>query len=72
MASLGQLEEHALFILLMATIVVIFWASTWHLLEELVNSIHERHRISKVYIYSGFLILVFLVCAAYPKLLQRI
>ena len=72
MASLGQLEEHAAVILLMATIVVIFWASTWHLLEELVNSLHERYKISKVYIYSGFLLIVCLVCVAYPKLLQRI
>ena len=72
MVSLARLEQHSVFIVFLAFILVIFWASSWHVFDEFVIYVNRHYNISKLNIYLYSLLFVFAFFAVYPKLLERL
>jgi len=72
MVSIVELEKHAVFIIFLAFVLVIFWASSWHVFDEFVMYVHRRYQITKLNIYLYSLLFVFAFFAIYPKLLERL
>ena len=70
--SLGDIENHAFFILFIAVILIIFWHAIWELLTELTETIHRRHGVPKWKIYMGSIIMVILFIGVYPGILKKI
>ncbi len=70
--SLGQLEEHAFFILFLATVLVVFWVAVWGLVEGGVTYMEERYGIKKIKLYIGLLGSVILVIGLFPQLLEKL
>ena len=69
--SLGIVSHYETEIILGGFLLVIFWASTWGLLEELVDYIEEKFKLSKVSIYFGLLGLVLVLMYLFPCFLKR-
>jgi succinate dehydrogenase hydrophobic anchor subunit len=70
--SLGQIEEHAFFILFLGILIIIFWHAVWELLEVIVGEINKRHGIPKWKLYVASIVMVILFIGVYPRLLERI
>ena len=67
-----RLEEHAFFIVFVALVLIIFWYAVWELLQELTDHIHQHHRVEKWKIYTGSLLLVFLLIVLFPQILEKL
>ena len=72
MRSLGELENHAFFVLFVGFVLIVFWHAIWELLTELTDTIHKKHNVPKWKIYMGSLILVLLFIGVYPQILDKI
>jgi len=70
--SLGQIENHAFFVLFIAVILIIFWHAVWELLTEIAETIHRRHGVPKWKIYMGSIVMVILFIGVYPQILEKI
>lgn len=70
--SLGQLEEHAFFILFLATLLVFFWVAVWGLTEELLTSLEQTYGIKKTSLYMGLLGSVVLLIGLFPQMLEKL
>ena len=70
--SLSRLDEHSIFILTVWFVIVLFWHSTWVLLDELFEHLHKRYRIEK-WKASLFLMLCIMVLILYlPQILNEL
>ena len=69
--SLGDMEEHAFFVLFVGFVLIVFWHAVWELLTQLTDAIHARRGIPKWKIYVGSLVFVVLVIGVYPQILQK-
>ena len=70
--TLNDIENHALFILFLSFILIVFWYAIWELLTELTEHIHERHGIKKWKIYMLCLVLVILIIGIFPQILEKL
>ena len=70
--SLGQLEEHAYFILFMGFILVLFWHGIWGLADNLEQYLKNNHGVRKEYFNAATIILVILIIGLFPKILDRL
>jgi len=70
--SLGDMEEHAFFVLFVAFVLIVFWHAVWELLTEFADVIHRRRGIPKWKIYVGSLVFVILIIGVYPQILEKI
>ena len=70
--SLGDMENHAFFVLFIAVILIIFWHAVWELLTELTETIHRRHGVPKWKVYMGSVVMVILFIGVYPQILEKI
>ena len=70
--SLGDLEQHAFYILFVGILVVLFWFAIWELMTELVNYVHYRYYIPKWKVYMCLLLAVILCVDIFPQLLEKI
>ena len=70
--SLGQLEEHAYFILFMGFILVLFWHGIWGLADNLEHHLKNNYGLRKEYFNAATIILVILIIGLFPKILDRL
>jgi len=70
--SLGQLEEHAYFILFGSVILVLFWHGIWGLADNLEHYLKDRHGIRKEYFNIATVMLVVLIIGVFPKILEKL
>ena len=70
--SLGQLEEHAYFVLFMAFILVLFWHGVWGLTDNLEQYLQNKYGIKKVYFNAATIMLVVLIIGLFPKILEKL
>lgn len=70
--SLGDMENHAFFILFVAFVLIVFWHAIWELLTEVTEYIHRRYAIAKWKVYIISLIGVMLVIGICPQILEKI
>jgi hypothetical protein len=70
--SLGQLEEHAAFIIFMATIAILYTHAVWGLADKFEEHIGTNHNIRKIHFHLFTLIAVVLIIGLFPRILQRL
>lgn len=70
--SLGQLEEHAFFVLFMAFILVLFWHGVWGLTDNLEHYLIDRYGMRKEYFNAATIMLVVLIIGLFPKILEKL
>jgi succinate dehydrogenase hydrophobic anchor subunit len=70
--SLGDMENHAFFVLFVGFVLIVFWHAIWELLTELTDTIYKRHGVAKWKVYVGSLIFVILFIGVYPEILDKI
>ncbi len=59
-------------IILGGILIVAFWASTWGLIEEAVEYIHEKYQVKKVMIYISIFLAILLAIYMFPRLLDKV
>jgi succinate dehydrogenase hydrophobic anchor subunit len=69
--SLGQLEEHAFFILFIALVVVLFWHGIWGLMDTVEQYAVNRLHIKKTVFNLATIILVLLIIGLFPQILLK-
>lgn len=70
--SLGQLEEHAFFILFTAFILILFWHSIWGILDKIETVCEARFNITKIQFNILSLLFVVLIIGLFPMILQKL
>jgi succinate dehydrogenase hydrophobic anchor subunit len=70
--SLGQLEEHAYFVLFMAFILVLFWHGVWGLADNLEHYLKDQYGMRKEYFNAATIMLVVLIIGLFPKILEKL
>jgi hypothetical protein len=70
--SLGQLEEHAAFIMFMATIAILYTHAVWGLADKFEEHIGTNHNIQKIHFHIFTLIVVTLIIGICPRILVRL
>jgi succinate dehydrogenase hydrophobic anchor subunit len=70
--SLGDMENHAFFVLFIAFILIVFWHAIWELLTEFTEYIHRQYNIPKWKLYVVSLIGVMLIIVICPQILEKI
>jgi hypothetical protein len=70
--SLGQLEEHAYFIIFMGAILVLFWHGVWGITDMLADHLETRHNIRKLHFHIVTVFLVIAVIGFFPKILDKL
>lgn len=69
---LGRLEEHALFVLFMAFILIMLWHGIWGLTDNLEHYLHTRYGLKKAYFHIITIIIVILFIGVFPKILEKL
>jgi succinate dehydrogenase hydrophobic anchor subunit len=69
--SLGQLEEHAFFVLFIAFVIVLFWHGIWGLADTAEQYAINRLHVKKTVFNVGTIILVLLIIALFPQILLK-
>ncbi len=70
--SLGIVGHYETEIILGGILIVAFWASTWGLIEEAVEYIHEKYQVKKVMIYISIFLAILLAIYMFPRLLDKV
>ena len=70
--SLGQLEEHAAYIMFMATIAIFYTHAVWGLADMFEEHIQTNHNIKKIHFHIFTLIVVILIIGMFPRILQKL
>ena len=70
--SLGQLEEHAYFIIFMSTILVLFWHGVWGIADMLGDHVEKNHNIRKLHFHIATIFIVILIIGLFPKILDKL
>ena len=70
--SLGELESHAFFVVLVALVLIALWFSVWGLLEEGVTWLEKEKGIAKRTMYLGLLGAIVAFVAVVPSAFERI
>ena len=70
--SLGRLEEHALFVLFMAFILIMLWHGIWGLADNLENYLERTYGFKKVFFNSLTILIVVLIIGMYPEILDKL
>ncbi len=67
-----RVEEHALFILFISIILILFWYSVWYFLDEFTEVLHKKYGIRKFTTNTVFLLIVLLCVGLFPQVLRKI
>ena len=70
--SLGQLEEHAFFILFTAFILILFWHAVWGILDKIETVCEARFNITKIQFNILSVLIVILIIGLFPIILQKL
>ena len=65
-------EEHAIFILFIAVVIMIFWHSVWELLSDFTSYIEKKYGYVKWKIHAAFLVFILILILIFPQILSRI
>lgn len=71
MKSLGQLEQHAFYILFIAAILVLFWYSIWNIMDELKETAKDRWGVTAHQFSCLVLASVVGLIALFPETLEK-
>jgi succinate dehydrogenase hydrophobic anchor subunit len=69
--SLGQLEEHAFFVLFMAFIIVLFWHGVWGLADNTESYVVKRLGFKKEIFNVVTIMAVIFIVGLYPQILGK-
>jgi len=69
--NIGQLEEHALFLLFMITVIVVYWHAVWGILDKIESYVVFHTNMSKADYHIMTILLVILIIGIFPKILQK-
>jgi len=67
-----RLEEHAVFILFITLLLIIFWHAVWELLTEFAEELNKRYGIKKRNIYIISVLGVVSLIGIFPQILERL
>ena len=67
-----RLEEHAVFILFISFILILFWYAVWQLLDEFTEFLNKKYGIRRLSVNTLFLLIVLLFIGIFPQILQKI
>ena len=70
--SLSELKEHALYIIFMGVIVVLFWHAVWGFADELQEYFHKKYDVSKLYFYTTLFLMIVLIIGLHPQFLEKL
>jgi len=70
--SLGQLEEHAVYIIFMASIALFFSHGLWGLTDKLETHLEQRHNIKRLHFNVFTIIFVIIIIGLFPKILKKL
>ena len=69
---LGRLEEHALFILFMAFILIMLWHGIWGLADNLEHYLQTRYGLKKTHFNIITVFIVVLIIGLFPQILDKL
>jgi hypothetical protein len=69
--SLGQLEEHAFYLIFLGTIITLYWHAVWGILDRIEKHLETYHGLPKSYFHILSIILVVLIIGLFPEILQK-
>jgi succinate dehydrogenase hydrophobic anchor subunit len=69
--SLGQLEEHAYYILFMAFILIVFWHAIWGVTDTIKDYLEKHYNIKPIQFHIGTIGLVILIIGLHPEILDK-
>jgi hypothetical protein len=72
MPTYAQLECHALFLLLLGFVMILFWVAVWGLTEDVIDEYVKTKGWTRRELYSLLLLGVLAFFTMYPRLLQRV
>ena len=70
--NLGKLEEHAIFVLFMAIILIMLWHGIWGLLDNLQEYLNKRFAFRPMYFNGITILAVILIIGLYPQILEKL
>ena len=66
------MEKHAFYVLLLSVLAAIWWVATWGLIDDAIESIQEKYKISKRAIYFTLIGSIIFIIFIHPELLTKI
>lgn len=70
--SLSELKEHALYLIFMGVILVLFWYSIWGIADEFQEYFHKKYNLSKLYFYTIIILVIVLTIGLHPQFLEKL
>jgi hypothetical protein len=70
--SLGQLEEHAFSVILIAMILIMLWHATWGIADSFEEYLYRQYGLKKLYFNIGTIIIVVLIIGLNPEILKKL
>jgi len=67
-----NMEEHAFYILLLSSLAAVWWVAMWNLLDDAIESIEDKYKISKRAICFALIGAIVLIIFIHPQLLSKI
>jgi succinate dehydrogenase hydrophobic anchor subunit len=69
--SLGQLEQHAFFVLFTAFILVLFWHATWGIVDRVEHYVVDELHVKKLVFNVATLMFVVFLIGLFPRMLLK-
>ncbi len=72
MARTRLVSANDIFILRVAFVIIIFWLAVWNLVEEVIDQISERYRITKWKLHLGLLLITVAFILLDPDIFEKV
>ena len=72
MARTRLVSANDIFILRVAFVIIIFWLAVWNLVEEVIDQISERYRITKWKLHLGLLLITVVFILLDPDIFEKV
>ena len=70
--SLSEVKEHALYVIFMGVILVLFWYSVWGIADELQEYFYKKYDVSKLYFYTIIILVIVIIIGLHPQFLEKL
>lgn len=67
-----RLEEHAIFIIFIAFLLMILWHAVWELLSEYTEYLHKQYGIEKRDVHITSIGIILLLIGIFPQILEKL
>lgn len=67
-----NMESHAIYLLFIATVGVLWWVCCWGIFESLADWIEKKFEIPRVKIYGLGLLLIVVIVMFHPQILDKV